>query len=144
MGKVILGAIVGAVVGLGIGSLPEYRNVQVVVATPNGTGSASVVELLRALSMMIGTGAGAIVGAIAGRVAADPSSTRLPKWVLIVVPAIVIGLVVLLMLLWLFRSSGGRAACPPLRFAASQLGNVSNNPRCQEVSDASPTPNLRA
>src|SRR5262245_28633650 len=107
MGKVILGAIVGAVVGLGIGSLPDYRNVQVVVATPNGTGSASVVEFLRALSLMIGTGAGAIVGAIAGRVAADPNSTRLPKWVLIVVPAIVIGLVVLLMLLWLFRSSGG-------------------------------------
>lgn len=96
MGKVILGAIVGAGIGLLLGSLPGYSSARWEFLQPDGRyASLDLARLLSPLSMMIGAAAGGIIGAIAGRVAADPNSTPLPVWVPIAVLVIFVGVALL-------------------------------------------------
>ena len=95
MGKVIFGAIVGALLGWFIGWIPSYHDARWEVVQ---AGTRSTVELsyvLRPISMMIGMAAGGIIGAIAGRTAADPTSTPLPKWFRVTLLVLFFGLVLL-------------------------------------------------
>lgn len=78
MGKVILGAFLGTAIGLFLGWLPSYDYPLEVVHSGNRI-NIPLARLLHPLSMMIGAGAGAIVGALAGWAAADPDRTELPR-----------------------------------------------------------------
>jgi hypothetical protein len=85
MGKVIFGAILGAGIGLFLGWLPSYEAARWDIVQPAAQTTIrytlDLARFLQPLSMMIGTAAGGIIGAIAGRVAADPNTTPLPLWV---------------------------------------------------------------
>jgi len=111
MGKVILGAILGGALGLLIGWLPHW-DAQWDIIQQGSRFTLPLGRLLQPLSMMIGTAAGAIVGAIAGRVAADPDSKPLPRWVVITSLAILVGIILLVILcaVWFFLPS--RASDP--------------------------------
>src|SRR5205085_7347917 len=100
MGRVILGAVVFAVVGGMLGAVPGYRGVT--IQSPSG--SLYVAEALQAFSIMIGTAAGAVVGSVAGAVAAQPGSRPIPRWVWVALLVLVL-LAVALALLWLFWGS---------------------------------------
>jgi hypothetical protein len=104
MGRVLLGAVVFAVVGGLLGAVPGYRGVT--VQSPSGP--LYVTEALQAISIMIGAAAGAVVGAIAGAVAAQPESRPIPRWVWVALLVLVL-LAVVLVGLWFFWGSAGSA-----------------------------------
>ncbi len=68
--KVILGALAGAILGLIIGYIPGYHYT-VVISQSSGHTSVPLANLLQPLSMIIGTSVGCLVGALAGKAAAD-------------------------------------------------------------------------
>lgn len=108
MGKVLVGTIVGALLGWYIGSLPDYSSVRLSVDQGGVQTTVHLYSVLLALSTMLGTAAGGIIGAIAGRAASDPSSTPLPKWFRVALLAVFCGLVLLYVVsavAFVFRSS---------------------------------------
>jgi len=80
VGKVIVGAIVGGLLGWLIGWIPNYHDARWEVVQAGARSTVELSYVLRPISMMIGMAAGGIIGALAGRAAADPTSTPLPKW----------------------------------------------------------------
>jgi hypothetical protein len=99
MGKVIFGAILGAGIGLFLGWLPSYEAARWDIVQPAAQTTIrytlDLARLLHPLSMMIGTAAGGIIGAIAGRVAADPNTTPLPLWVPIAFLVLLVGVLLI-------------------------------------------------
>ncbi len=95
MGEVLIGTIVGALLGWYIGSLPNYSSVRLSVDQGGVQTTVHLYLVLLALSEMLGTAAGGIIGAIAGRAAADPTITPLPKWFRVTLLVLFLGLVLL-------------------------------------------------
>jgi hypothetical protein len=123
MGKVLLGAILGAGIGLFLGWIPTYPYDWEIIQ-PGSRFSLPLARLLHPLSMMIGAGAGGVIGAIAGRVAADPNSTPLPRWVSVSVLVILVSVLLLGVIgvaMQLFRSSPPHPPAPEHHAAPGPL-----------------------
>jgi len=98
MGRVLIGAMIVAVLGGVIGAASSYGSIEI-RQFPGPR--LEVNEPLRALSIMIGAGAGAIVGAIAGAVSAQPGARPVPRWMwvsllAVMLVSLVLGVVCLL------------------------------------------------
>lgn len=76
MGQVLVGAIIGALIGFALFSVPSFRSVRLGASTGS---TIEVAAALHAISQIVGTAAGAIVGAIAGAMAARPDTKPLPR-----------------------------------------------------------------
>jgi cation transporter-like permease len=110
MTRVLFGAVIVAILGGVIGSLPSYRHTEI---NQSPSPRLDVSEPLRAISVLIGVGAGAIIGAIAGAVSALPGTRPLPRWFLQCLFVFsLIAMVIVLFLAWMYL--GSNAARAPL------------------------------
>jgi hypothetical protein len=85
MGRVLLGAVILAVIGGVIGGLPNYYDAvidQPLVGPQGqiGTRSVSYAHLCQTLGMLIGAGSSAVVGAIAGYASGKTEFKPIPWW----------------------------------------------------------------
>jgi hypothetical protein len=111
MGRVLFGGVILAILGGWMGSLPSYRSVAI-YQSPGPR--LEVGEPLRAISTLIGVGAGAIVGALAGVVSAQPGTRPLPRWVWLSL-LVVIVLVIVLGVLFCGSSEQAPQPAPQMR-----------------------------
>lgn len=93
MGRVILGAIVGAIlVGL-LGALAKNFDATFTLnnlGPGGGFQSVSLAKVMGAIGVVIGVAAGGIIGAIAGAVSARPESRPISVWFWLILLALVI------------------------------------------------------
>jgi hypothetical protein len=94
MGRVLVGAVVGALVGGLLGAWPTFSDATFDLVAPGGAAHVvSLGKILHWFSVIIGVGAGGVIGAIAGATSAQPNIKPIPVWFWISVAVLVITLV---------------------------------------------------
>jgi hypothetical protein len=88
VGRVLIAALLGLIVGAIAASVPNYGTV-ISVPTSSGSGWVDLAPLVRAIAMIVGMASGGVIGAIAG-LASNSRLDRplIPLWVWIVFAAI--------------------------------------------------------
>lgn len=141
MGQVLLGALLGALVGYGLGSWPDFGSTQVMMATSdNRRININLAPLMRSLCVVIGIATGAIVGAIAGSTAArgeseenTPFSTRQVLLILLIAGVVVaLGILAIVLFVQFIPDEEPK---PEQRDLKSKPANVSIGETSHELSE---------
>lgn len=87
MGRVIVGAVLGAILCGVLASFVEFPAANVLVLMPQPTGvfrqHLDLANILHYLCLMMAVCTGGIIGAIAGAVSANPTAKPFPVWAMV-------------------------------------------------------------
>jgi len=113
MGRVILGAVVGAILVGCLGALAKNFDATFTLnnlGPGGGFQSVSLSKVIGALGVVIGASAGGVIGAIAGAVSARPESRPVPLWFWLILFVLIVAVLAAGISAYLFREVGPQPA----------------------------------
>lgn len=144
MGRVIVGAVLGMILGGIIGGNIKYNDAVIHLTFPAGQGGAisqmiSLAIFLHYISLIAGVASGAIVGAIAGGVSAQPHLRPLGIWFWVLLAVLALLLLFGLAVYWIMPSGvvehqPQQPPPQPMRQPQNAPGNVQRGEAIRTVS----------